>query len=198
MLSLRRIALLALLCLPVTGAFAQDPEVGQLLVANPALDDPNYARTVLLLVHHAEDGSIAVALDRPTWVEPAEAFPEVPELAAYTDRLHFGGPVSPAQPLIVFERGANEPENSRHVKGSVYVTTDLGQLAEMDLTGENPPRVRLFAGHAAWGPGQLAEEIENGTWRTAPSTTLQIFTSRPSELWRSIPLTFDEVTAARD
>ena len=106
-------------------AEAQEPEVGDLLVASGSLDDPNFAQTVLLIVHHDDDGSVAVALNRPTWIDPLEAFPNEETLDDFPGKVFFGGPVSPSQPLIVFERGGRMPQNSRHIVGSIYVSTDL-------------------------------------------------------------------------
>lgn len=188
-------AAVAVLSLAAIGARAQPPEIGDLLVASASLNDPNFARTVLLVVHHGEDGTVAVALNRPTWVEAREAFPGIDSLSDYEGTVFFGGPVSPAQPLLVFERGRRMPENSRSVTGSIWVTADLAQLDALDLTGEDAPRVRLFAGHAAWVPGQLEREISSGSWRTLPAAARQIFSDSPAALWETLPAAGDAVTA---
>jgi putative transcriptional regulator len=195
MMRARLVLPLTALLLAATAA-AQEPEVGQLLIANASLDDPNFTETILLIVHHGADGSIALALNRPTWIEPAAAYPETAALSDYQGGLFFGGPVQPAQPLLVFERGAREPGNSQRVLGSIYVSADLAVLDGMNTDGENPQRIRLFAGHAAWAPGELADEIAGGTWRLAPAASEQIFTDDPAELWQNLPLPSGPVTAA--
>jgi len=194
--SLRRLILIAVLGLAGFGAVAQEPEVGNLLVAAGSLSDPNYERTVLLIVHHAEDGTIAVALNRPTWVDAREAFPDAVSLEHYAGRVFFGGPVSPGQPLLVFERGPRLPQNSRPVIGSVYVSADVEQLDALDLSTPDAPRVRLFAGHSAWIPGQLEREIASGSWRVVPAIADHIFAEDPSSLWDTVPTSGDAVTAA--
>jgi putative transcriptional regulator len=196
MVDCHRIVALALLSLVIISAKAQEPEAGNLLVASGSLSDPNYERTVLLIVYHDENGSIAVALNRPTWIDAGAAFPEVDALAEFDGPLYFGGPVAPAQPLLVFERGARMPQGARPVVGSVYVSDDMEQLAQLDLTDENAPRVRVFAGHSAWVTGQLEREIASGSWRLVPALPDQIFTDSPETLWERLPSAGDAVTAA--
>lgn len=196
MLRLRQLLPLAALLLAATGASAQEPEVGQLLIANASLEDPNYAETILLIVHHSSDGTIALALNRPTWIDVATAYPETPALANYPGNLSFGGPVQPAQPLVIFERGAREPLNSQHVFGSIYVSADISVLDSVNPGGENARRVRLFAGHAAWVPGQLADEIAAGTWRVAAAASEQIFADDPASLWQQLPPPASRITAS--
>lgn len=185
-----------MLGLAAFGVQAQEPEIGNLLIASGSLNDPNYERTVLLIVYHGEDGSIAVALNRPTWVEPRDAFPDVDSLADYMGTLFFGGPVAPSQPLLVFERGPSLPQNAQPVLGSIYVSSNLTQLDTLDLGGERASRVRLFAGHAAWVPGQLAREIAIGSWRVVPAVPSQIFAEDPASLWETALFGGDAVTAS--
>ena len=196
MFALQRFGVLAILGLALGPALAQEPEVGDLLIAGASLDDPNFERTVLLIVLHSENGTIGVALNRPTWIAPAEAFPDAAALDGYTGALFFGGPAASAQPLMVFERGQRMPQSSQHILGSIYISDDLSQLAEFDLTAEDAPRVRIFAGHATWAPGQLAREIASGDWRTARARPDQIFAEEPARLWERAPSSGDAVTAS--
>jgi putative transcriptional regulator len=143
----------ALLALVSPGAFAQGPSAGQLLYASPALGDPNFGETVLLVLYSDDQGARAVALNRPTWVTPGEAFPDIVEVADSTDTLFFGGPVSPNLLVIVFDAGSADnpvPDTSQRIFGNVFFTTDPAALAAAEAGGSS--HVRLFAGHAAWGP----------------------------------------------
>ena len=185
----RLFAVLALLACASTGVQAQSPEPGQLLVAAPALDDPNFGETVFLVLLNDGDGSRAVALNRPTWVSPAEAFPAVGELAAADDTLFFGGPVGSNQLVIVFDAGDSDPPTARRVFGSIYLTTDPGVLSNLAPAADGQPRFRLFAGHAAWAPGQLEAEIAGGNWRTLNASPAQIFGGDPATLWDRLPTT---------
>ena len=185
----------ALLGLASTGALAQSPTAGQLLYASPAMSDPNFSETVLLVLLSNEQGSRAVALNRPTWVKPAEAFPDIEEVAGTTATLFFGGPVSPNLLVILFDAGDAVPEDSQRVFGNVYVTTEPAAIVAAEAGGS--PRLRLFAGHAAWAPGQLEAEIAAGTWRLVPGSPDRVFAEDPAALWNSIPSAGSGVSARR-
>ena len=187
-----------LLAVASPGAFAQEPAAGQLLYASPAMGDPNFSETVLLVLLSGEEGSRAVALNRPTWVMPAEAFPDIGELADSEATLYFGGPVNPNLLVILFDAGDagnNVPENSQRVFGNVFVTTDPATLAP--AASDGTPRIRLFAGHAAWGPGQLEAEIAAGNWRLVDGSADRVFADNPAALWNSIPSAGGGVSARR-
>jgi len=185
----------AALALAGPGAFAQETAGGQLLYAAPSLDDANFGETVLLLLLSDEAGTRAVALNRPTWVKPGEAFPDIAEVADSTETLFFGGPVSPNLLVMLFEAGDSVPQNSQRVFGNVYVTTDPAALAAAVASGSG--RVRLFAGHAAWGPEQLEAEIAAGNWRLVSGTADRVFAQDPAALWNSIPPAGGGVSARR-
>ena len=192
--SLSLCAVLITLC--STPAIAQSPEAGHLLVANPSLSDPNFGQTVLLLLRHESDGSLAVALNRPTWVNAAEAFPEIEALANYDEGLYFGGPIGIAQLLAVFESDEAAPDNALRLIDSIYVSPDLELLDGIDFSAATAPRVRIFAGHAEWGAGQLAQEIASGSWRVLPADAATIFAVDAALLWDSLPRIGAAATAA--
>ena len=185
----------ALLALASPGAFAQEAAAGQLLYSSPAIADANFTETVLLVLLSDEQGSRAVALNRPTTVPPGEAFPDIAEVADSTSTLFFGGPISPNLLVILFDAGNSIPENSQRVFGSIYVTTDPAALAAAEAGGST--RVRLFAGHAAWAAGQLEAEIASGTWRVVNGSADSVFSDDPTALWNSIPPAGGGVSARR-
>lgn len=182
-----------------SAASAQAPAAGRLLVATPALDDPNFTESVLLLIEHSEEGSLAIFINRPTWIDAFETFPELPPLANYAGTLFLGGPLAPTQ-LVVLLRSAPGPEiESLSVFGDVHLTADLAVLDEAPFAGAGDETVRVFAGHAAWAPGQLEEEIDDGAWRVVQAGAELVFDSDPLGLWQAV-LEIDAadfVTAAR-
>lgn len=188
-------AVSVLLALASPGAFAQEPVPGQLLYASPAMSDANFSETVLLLLLSNEQGSRAIALNRPTWVKPAEAFPDIEELATSEATLYFGGPVNPNLLVIVFDAGDTVPENSQQVFGNIFVTTDPAALTAAAAGGST--RVRLFAGHAAWAPGQLEAEVAAGNWRLVNGSADRVFADDPAALWNTIPSAGGGVSASR-
>ena len=193
--TIRTLIFLAASMLSVSVALAQEIEPGSLLVSRPALDDPTFSETVLLLLDHGNDGSLAIALNRPTWVEPADAFPEIDALQSFTGTLFFGGPASPTQLLILFESDRPGRQNSQAIFGSIRATSDLNLLREFNLAAPDAPRLRLYAGFAAWAPGQLASEIAAGNWRLLPASADHVFTEDPESLCRRLPSDDGGVTA---
>jgi putative transcriptional regulator len=185
----------ALLALASPAVFAQQPVPGQLLYASPTLNSADFGETVLLVLVSDDQGSRAVALNRPTRVTPAEAFPDVEEVADSTDTLFFGGPVSPNLLVILFDAGDRVPQNSQRVFGNIFVTTDPAALAMAGAGGAS--RVRLFAGHAAWGPSQLEAEIAAGNWRLVNGSADRVFADDPAALWNSIPPAGGGISARR-
>lgn len=184
----RSLFVATLLALASPGAFAQDLVPGQLLYASPVLDDANFSETVLLVLVSDGQGARAVALNRPTRVVPGEAFPDIAEVADSTETLFFGGPVGPNLLVILFDAGNGDnpvPETSQRVFGNVYVTTDPAAIAAARSGGTT--RVRLFAGHAAWGPNQLEAEIAAGNWRLVSGSVDRVFADDPAGLWDSLP-----------
>ena len=141
---------------------------GSLLVATPLLVDPNFARTVVLILQHDEDGSIGVVLDRPTRIPVSEYLPEWDHPAA--------------EPRVVFAGGPVEGEVG------IGVSIRFGSIELVDLTAE--PRddtpVRIFGGCAGWAPGQLAGELEEQAWFLVDFHPDDLLTDEPESLWSRV------------
>lgn len=156
------------------------PAPGRLLVATPSLADPNFARTVVLLLAHESEGSLGVVLNRPGDVDVAAATPGWERHAAAPDVAFVGGPVQP-QALIGLGRA---PAGTA---GFEPVLADLGVVdLSLDPAARHISDVRVFAGHAGWGAGQLAAEIEVGSWFVLDAEPSDASTSEPDELWLSV------------
>ena len=179
-------SILAAASLIAATAQAQVPSAGSLLVATPKLADPNFAESVLLMVHHDDDGSIGVLVNRPTNLDPASVFPDVPALERYQSKLYLGGPVAPSQMLLLLRAPAAGRVEGPPLLDDVYVSADPSVLDEYPEPRFDATLVRLYAGHAAWGPGQLEDEIARGDWYIVPGRADLIFTPEPLELWRQV------------
>jgi putative transcriptional regulator len=189
----------ALLLAAAPSAFSQAPSVGRVLVANPALDDPNFSESVLLIVFHDTNiGTAGVFLNRPTWIDPIETFSEITTLEGYDGALYLGGPAAPTDLWLLFEFSGLPIDGTQHIAGPIYVGLDPAILSEIDFASEDRPKVRLYAGRAEWGPGQLAEEIAAGNWRTVPARPQEVFADDPANLWQRMPLSGDGVRASLD
>src|SRR5690606_27550725 len=134
---------------------------GRLLVAAPPLVDPNFDRTVvLLLAHGTDDGALGIVLNRPSGVAVGEYLEPWQPLALDPGEVFIGGPVQPEGVIGLGWVSGHLPDGVRRLADGVGVV-DLHRSPD-ELPGVTG--VRLFAGHAGWGPGQLEAEIREGAW----------------------------------
>lgn len=162
---------------------------GRLLVATPPLVDPNFDRTVVLVLEHRDDGALGVVLTRPT--------PEVPHgpMARWVEQLSApptifsGGPVGRETMIALgrlatgYDREPDEDDPWSAISGplvSVDLRTDPA-LFGPELTG-----LRIFRGYAGWGPLQLDGEIDAGAWVVADADTDDAFGATPERLWSAV------------
>jgi len=160
-------------------------QAGMLLVATPALLDPNFADTVVLLLDVDENGALGVVLNRPSGVPVAEVLEGWGEVVAEPEVLFHGGPVSTEGALAVALLRAEDdvPVGFREITGQLGLV-DLDtpvELLDGSLQG-----LRIFAGYAGWGAAQLDGEIAEGGWYVVPSQPFDVFRIDPAELWRDV------------
>ncbi len=153
---------------------------GCFLVASPHLRDPNFVHTVVLLVHHSEDGAFGVVLNRPTESTIKELWEKVGESPCDSDRpVHLGGPVS--GPLMAVHSDASLAE--MEIIPGVYFAAQRDHLEKLLQRSEQ--EFIFFVGHSGWGGGQLENELKEGAWFTAPATAEFVFQSE-DDLWRRV------------
>ncbi|MBO0871663.1 MAG: YqgE/AlgH family protein [Micromonosporaceae bacterium] len=159
-----------------------EPLTGRLLVATPALRDPNFERTVVLLVAHEEGGALGVVLNRATEVPVAEVLEGWAGLACEPPVVFEGGPVQPEAAICLARTRVG-------VARLVGFNSVSGTVGTIDLSGD-PEKVRqalvsvrVFAGYAGWSPGQLESEISGGSWFVFDALPGDAFVSRPDDLW---------------
>jgi len=156
---------------------------GRLLVANPALPDPNFHRTVVLMLSHGSEGALGVVINRPSELSLAGPLPVCEPLAAEPGVVFVGGPVEPGAAICLaeVEGSSDDGERWQQVLGSVG-TLDLS-ADEMMLRVQ---RLRVFAGYSGWGAGQLETELEAGAWFVADARPDDALSSAPARLWREV------------
>ena len=151
---------------------------GQLLVAGPALDDPNFRRTVVLLGEHGDDGAMGVVLNRVSSITVADAVPPVAALTGEGAFVHVGGPVQPQAVVVLADfveperAGALVLDTIGFLPGDVDDELELGELRN----------ARVFAGYAGWSPGQLEQEIEQDSWYVVDGVPEDVFGAHPARL----------------
>lgn len=160
-------------------------EAGSLLVATPQLIDPNFADSVVLLLDVDDDGALGVVLNRPTPLAVAEVLPDWRDVVSDPDVLFRGGPVSQegALAIALLRSAGQDPEGFRPVWGRLGII-DLD--ASEDEIGPALEALRIFAGYAGWGAGQLADEIQEGSWYVVPGRADDAFRADPRDLWRDV------------
>jgi putative transcriptional regulator len=156
---------------------------GRLIVAAPALTDPNFRRTVVLMLEHTDEGSVGLVLNRPTPMLAREALPE-PLAAALREeeRVHRGGPVQPEAVLLLGD--FLEPDYAAGIAfGSVGI---VDPDADLEQLGGKVRQVRAFGGYAGWAGGQLEAEFAEGAWIDAAGLPSDVFTAEPDGLWSEV------------
>ena len=163
---------------------------GRLLVATPLLGDPNFRRTVILIVEdEPEEGTLGVVLNRPTDVPVGQVLETWTELVTGPSVVFRGGPVSPNSALaLALARGEDEPLGWRSLDGSAVMSrVGLVDLeAPPELLADGVTSFRVFAGYAGWGPGQLHAEIDEGAWYVLPGEPADAFAAEPELLWPAV------------
>ncbi len=173
---------IVLLLAPALHAQADKPGKGMFLVAGRQLQDPNFARSVVLLVDYGEHGAAGVIVNRPTEARLADLLPEIPGAEQMAGRVFLGGPVSP-DGVLVLMRADSAPEAARPVFDDVYVSSSREILERLARDGGT---FRVYAGFAGWAPGQLDWELRQGGWSLWPADVETVFDEQPDEVWRKL------------
>jgi putative transcriptional regulator len=154
---------------------------GKLLVASPALVDPNFARTVVLITEHNDEGAMGIVLNRPAETLVTEVLPDLAAVAP-DETLFVGGPVQPDAIVLLAE--FSDPDAAAWI-----VAADVGLAAadrELSELVDAVRRGRLYAGYSGWGPGQLEAEVELDSWIIEPPLPAELFPDDPDALWSGV------------
>ena len=166
------------------GTAIVEPLLGRLLVATPALLDPNFARSVVLICQQHDDGALGVILNRPLEADLADHFPEWQHLASRPPHIFEGGPVQREIAVAVGRHDADETG-----AGWTEVSAELGLLDlnrhPADLWGELHA-LRIFSGYAGWSAHQLEGEIAEHAWFVVDAVPSDPFSEEPDRLWEQV------------
>jgi putative transcriptional regulator len=143
---------------------------GQLLIASPKLLDPNFFKSVVLVVQHGDGGALGLILNRKIDVTLQTAWSQVSEEPCGVEgNLHQGGPCE--GPLMVVH--GEESLGQLEVLPGLHFSTERESIEE--LVGRNDGPMKFFVGYAGWAPGQLEGEIEEGSWLTTVAARDDVF-----------------------
>jgi putative transcriptional regulator len=155
-----------------------------LLLSMPQLQDPNFAKTVVLLCDFLPEGAFGLVLNRPTEsaaVTMVRLDPPVEH--GNTLPLLTGGPVEPDRGWILLGEEPSEAEY-RTILDGLYLSTSPVLLRRV-LETRPAPRALVLAGYAGWGPGQLDEELEQSAWLMSDVALDLIFDTNPAIMWET-------------
>jgi putative transcriptional regulator len=147
---------------------------GRLLLAGPGLVDPNFFRSVVLVLEHNEEGAVGIVLNRPTDLPVEDALPPWAPTVSEPAVVFVGGPVAPGTAIALGRSADVEPL--------------IGSFGMVDLD-EDPTvwrDVRLFSGYSGWGPGQLEGEIGEDAWLVLDPLAEDLATEDADDLWASV------------
>ncbi|WP_018907753.1 YqgE/AlgH family protein [Salinispora arenicola] len=161
---------------------ATESMAGRLLVAAPTLKDPNFDRTVVLLVAHEPGGALGVVLNRATEIPVADVLGDWGELARHPAVIFEGGPVQPDSAICLarMRHPLRRMKSFQQISGAIGtldLSVDPAQLQDA-ISG-----IRVFAGYSGWEPGQLEQEVEGGSWFVLDALPGDAFMDRPDDLW---------------
>ena len=153
---------------------------GHFLVASRYLHDPNFAASVVLMIHHNDDGAMGVVINRPSEKTVREVWDVIGNDPCDCDDFIFiGGPV-PGQPIALH----SVEEFSQHevLPGCTWRRTRMRSILLVRRTGIS---LRLYSGHAGWGSGQLEGEMEAGGWLYTRATLDDVFADHET-IWKTV------------
>lgn len=159
---------------------------GCLLVADPTMRDPNFERSVVLMLDHDESGAVGVVLTNPSEVLVEAVLPAWGDYVEAPARIFVGGPVSPESAIpvgVLMPDQQGEPAGTSRAAGLACIVDldTVPRVAREALAG-----VRIFAGYAGWASGQLEDELGDGGWFVVEPVAEDVTGSEPQELWERV------------
>ncbi|HTR35322.1 MAG TPA: YqgE/AlgH family protein [Bryobacteraceae bacterium] len=171
--------------LALAPAFGQEAEiaVGRFLVASRDLGDPNFAQTVILLVHYdADKGAVGLVINRRSDVPISQLFKDMREAKGRTDPVYLGGPVE-LDSVLALLKSSSQPDDSMRVFGNVYLIANKDALAKTMGSEADADSFHAYLGYAGWGPSQLEHEVQLGAWHIMAANTGEVFHNDPDSVW---------------
>jgi putative transcriptional regulator len=163
----------------------KDPKnlgVGKLLVASPGMVDPNFAKTVVLLIRSDDQGIVGLILNRRTDLTLSRVLEGLPGTKDRSDPVYLGGPVAiPAVTALL--QSPDKVEGADHIFGGVYLISTKTLLEQTLATRPDPQVFHVYLGYAGWTNDQLRNEVELGAWFIFSADTGAVFNSDPRSLW---------------
>src|SRR5437868_4775974 len=159
----------------------QQVSIGDILVANEKLADPNFAESVVLIVHYDDDdGTVGLIINRRTEIPLSQIFPK--KKHATHDPAYMGGPVATTAVQVLL-RLPDKTDEATHVMADIFVTGGKELIEKSIAARLDSSKFRVYLGYAGWAPGQLEAEIRLGAWFVVNRDPKIVFDGDPDSLW---------------
>lgn len=163
---------------------------GSILIAAPHLVDPNFTRTVVLMVEHSDEGGFGLVLNRPGSTTVSELWSMLSTDPCPGDAgIYVGGPVQTSS-IFLLHTCSDLADGAEPVVAGIFLGNDLALLATLlerqralRDAGSEEEIVRVYCGYSGWGEGQLDRELETGSWVVQPATTEFLLETQVADLW---------------
>jgi putative transcriptional regulator len=159
-----------------------DLGAGKLLVASPDLPDPNFAKTVILLVQYDDDGVVGLILNRRSKVPISRVLDEVAGAKRRSDPVYAGGPVGRTD-VLALVRSRRAPGDAQRVLGDVFLVSTKEGMQKTFASSSDADTVHVYLGYSGWTEPQLENELGLGAWYIFPGTAKAVFGSDPDSMW---------------
>ena len=163
------------------------PLCNQLLIAMPALRDPNFSRGVAFLCQHGEDGAMGLMINRLSEYRLGDVLAQMNLQSELPDVIDapvlIGGPVQPERGFVLHSP-PGDWESSFRISDQISVTTSRDILIAM-AAGNGPRHAVVALGYSGWSPGQLEQELCDNHWLTAPAAERVLFETPLEDRWEA-------------
>jgi len=163
----------------------KDLSTGKLLVASRELADPNFAKTVILLVHYDTEGAVGLMINRRTDLPISRVLAELKTAKDLSDPVYLGGPVE-TPTVFALLRSKGKLDGAEHVFGGVYWISSKIALEKTISSRPDAGVFHVYLGYAGWTTDQLRTEVRLGGWFIFPADNQTVFNANPDSLWRQM------------
>lgn len=165
-----------------------------LLLSMPHLADPNFTRSVVLMIEHNDEGSFGLVVNQTSGIPVSQLLSSIDIVWTGDEdaEVFSGGPVTPSSGWVLHEVGddvelSSDLQTGLEAGGSVVAGPNMALSSSperlRELAQAPPTRTRFLLGYAGWGPGQLAQEMSQGSWLHAPATLELVFDTATDSMW---------------
>jgi putative AlgH/UPF0301 family transcriptional regulator len=171
--------------LPVQSRNPRDLGPGKLLVASRELADPNFAETVVLLVHYDTEGAVGLILNRRTDLPISQVLAQLKAAKDLSNPVYLGGPVDTSTVFALLQ-ATDKLEGAEHVFGDVYWISSKTALEKTISSRPDAGVLHVYLGYAGWSTDQLRNEVRLGGWFIFQADDQTVFNEKPDFLWRQM------------